>query len=286
MRGLLIVLYIIIPAELEVHEIVKVASVTKEDRTAVQLVSTYVQLAAIKAGGLEREFSVFGDPFDLGVLVRGVIDQLQYSPESGELVLLDNKTRRLKSMPSPQQKRGTSLQLMLYKYLLDRMCLGFAKSDLLYKHLHLDQDTVLTKAPLEFIQQCGLSSLFSNVSSSPSPSKSPSGALTRLKFGAVADCILSLIANLGLPLVSSLMVQYEHQASGETLGVDTVEYDEQWMRAEVEKSLEFWAGEREAHGVDIEEAWKCDSCQFKDICVWRLKRELENSPAAKLLPSQ
>ena len=231
----------------------------------------------IKTGRIERELAVFGDPFELGVLVRGVIDQLQYSPETGELTLTDNKTRRSKSMPSLEQMKGTHLQLMLYKYVLDHMCLGTTKPELLYKHLHLDPDAVLTQGPVEYVHSCGLTSLFSDMSASNS------SGMSGLKFGTVVDRTLQHIAGLGLPLVGSLMVQYEHQGSGEVLGVVPINYDEQWMKAEVEKSLEFWDGTRPPRGVDIEEAaLKCGHCQFRDICVWRLQRELDTSPAAKL----
>ena len=249
---------------------------------AVQLINTYTQLAIIKAGNIERELFVFGDPFDQGILVQGVIDQLQYTPDSGELILMDNKTRKSKSMPSTAQRRGTCLQLMLYKYMLDQMCLGIAKAELLCKHLHLDRDAELTKGPLDYIHNCGLSSLFCGIGGASLSSVGSSPMLGPLKFGAVADCILQHIAGLGLPMVGSLVVQYEHQASGETLGVDQVEYDENWAKAEVERSLQFWSGERPARGVDIEDTWKCGSCQFKGICVWHLKQKLEASPAAKL----
>lgn len=261
------------------HEIVKVESVTKEDRMAIQLINTYTQLAAIKAGTVEREVFVFGDPFNQGVLVRGVIDQLQFSPGNNELVLTDNKTRRTRSMPGPEQRRGTSLQLMLYKYLLDYMCLGITKSTLLYEHLQLNQDASLSRGPMDYIRDCGLGSLFCDTSNGGTGPE-----LAQLKFGTVANCIMTRIAGLSLPLVDALIVQYEHQESEDVLGVDTVEYDEQWMKAQVENSLEFWGGERAARGADIEDAWKCSSCQFRDICVWRLKQELENSPAAKLPP--
>lgn len=268
-------------AELEVHDIVKVEAETKEDRAAIQLINTYTQLQIIKSGRIEREVAVFCDPFGLGILVRGVIDQLQYSFESGELILSDTKTRRSKTMPSFEQKKGTSLQLMLYKYMLDCMCLGMTKSELLYKHLLLDKDASLTQGPIDYLHSCGLSSLFDGLANS-SGAESPG-----LKFGKLVDCILECIAGLGLPLVGPLIVQYEHQGSGETLGVDTVEYDEQWMRSEVEQSIEFWNGTRNSHGVDIEDsAWKCRTCQFRDICVWRLKKQLENSPAAKLSPQK
>ena len=262
------------PAELEVHELVKVRMETKEDRTAVQLINTFTQLQVIRSGKIEREIFVFGDPFDLGNLVRGVIDQVQFSAGSGELILSDTKTRRTRTMPSLEQKRGTSLQLMLYKYMLDSLCLGMTKSELLYKHLHLDRDVLLTQGPLDHLQSCSLGSLFDDLTDSGGP--------LGLKFGTLVDTLLLHIARLGLPLVGLLMVHYEHQESGETLGVDTVQHDEKWMRSEVEKSLEFWEGERPSRGVDMEDLdWKCCSCQFRDICVCRAKRKLESSPAAK-----
>ena len=258
--------------ELEVHEIVKVRSVTKEDKAAVQLINTLTQLSVIKTGAIEREIPVFGDPFDSPVLVRGVIDQLQYCSDSRELILTDHKTRKSTYLPTTQQKKGTSLQLMLYKYLLDRMCLGMTKPELLFRHLNLDRDSQLTQGPLDHIQNCGLTSFFSSEESQ----------LEGLKFGTVADCILESVSRLGLPLVGPLMVQYEQQSSGEILGLDTVEYDEGWMEAELERTLEYWEGARPAQGVDIETAWKCGSCQFREICTWRLKKELECSPVAKV----
>jgi len=50
-----------------------VKKVTKEDRWAVQLIDTYVQLESVKSRGLEREIAVFGDPFGMGILIKGII---------------------------------------------------------------------------------------------------------------------------------------------------------------------------------------------------------------------
>jgi exonuclease V len=33
--------------------------------------------------------------------------------------------------------------------------------------------------------------------------------------------------------------------------------------------MEWWHGERQATGVDIEEAFKCRSCEFASDCSWR-----------------
>ena len=251
------------------HEKVKVENITKEDRWAVQLIDSYVQLASIMSGGLEREIAVFGDPFEMGILISGVIDQLQYSSESRELILLDYNTRRSNSLPSPEQKRGHSLQLMLYKCMLDFLLCGTTQMSLLSQHANLVFSTPLTSGPIEHIRQCGLHSLLIGDNDK------------EVLFGEVAEGIGKLIAGLGLPLVSTLVVQYEHQATGEVIGIETVEYDEQWMKAELDTCFSFWLGKRPARGVDIEQTWKCDSCQFRDICVWRMQKQLEQSPVAR-----
>ncbi len=249
--------------------------VTEEDRWAVRLLTTYSQLAAIKSGQLEREITVFGDPFSNGILIHGIIDQLQYSPSTGELTLLDYKTRYQKTMPSLEQKKGNALQLMIYKCLLDHLTCGMTPFETLRQHLSLDFSQSLSKGPAEHIEQCGLGNLFGGGLGG----KDASVAVT---FGEVAECVSKLIAGLELPLVSSLILQYEHQASGEVIGVDPVDYREEWMREEVASSLQFWSGERVAKGVEVEDAWKCRSCQFRDVCVWKKRRELEKLPAAKL----
>ena len=259
---------------------------TREDNQAVQLIDTYTQLSCIKlaageAGGLEREIAVFGDPFGLGVLIRGIIDQLQYSPESRELTLLDYKTRQSKSLPGEAQKKGNALQLMLYKYLLDQLTCGATPMELLSQHANLKFDTVLSTGPVEYIKQHGLWGLLTSSNHEQDKTSPEDGDIT---FGRVVECVSRLIAGLDLPLVGTLLVQYEFQGTGEVIGVETVEYDEAWMKSQLENCLGFWMGKRQAKGVDIEDSWKCNFCQFHDVCVWRMRKQLECSPAAKILP--
>ena len=253
----------------------KVKMITREDHWAVSLLSTYAQLAAIKSGELEREITVFGDLFSSGVLIHGIIDQLQYSTETGELTLLDYKTRYQKTMPASEQKRGNALQLMIYKCLLDQLTCGMTSFELLSQHLSLDFSRVLSVGPVAHIQQSGLEHLVCGESGDET------GRDKSITFGQVAKAVAKLIVGLDLPLVSSLVLQYEYQSSGEVIGVDSVEYQEEWMREQLEGSLKFWMGKKPAQGVDIEEAWKCNSCQFKNVCVWKKRQELDRSPAVR-----
>ena len=269
-------------AELEVHERVEVVTETQEDKWAVTLVDTYTQLATVAAGSLEREIQVFGDLFDQGILVKGIIDQVQYSKESRELTILDYKTRRTNSLPSEAQKQGHALQLMLYKCMLDSLTCGLTKMSQLADHLNLNFSRELSGDVLKYIVQHGLQSLFvkSEAAMEVGDSPNPDGSSLKVTLGALAEKISELIVRLDLPLVSSMIVQYEYQQSHEVIGVETVEHNEAWTRKMFENSLNFWLGKREPQGVDLEDLWKCNSCQFKEVCVWRRQKVLEQSPAA------
>ena len=253
-----------------------VQTVTPEDKWALQLLNTYKQLAIVKEGKMEREIAVFGDLFNSGILIKGVIDQLQYSTETQELVLTDLKTRRTHTMPGETQILGHKLQLMVYKILLDGLTRGPTKMELLAKHLKLNFATHLSPSITDHISDLGLQSLFS--------SETPDDILG-LKFKEFVHTVSKLIRGLDLPPVTSLVVLYESQATNEVIGEEGAEFDEGWAREMLDYALQFWRGEREPKGPDIEDMWKCKSCQFQNVCVWKKQKELEVSPGAKILDS-
>jgi len=65
-------------------------------------------------------------------------------------------------------------------------------------------------------------------------------------------------------------VSYRHQVDGSMIGFKTLEYDEAMLNRHLEEVMKWWKGERGTTGVDIEEAWKCRSCEFEAECTWRL----------------
>ncbi len=40
----------------------------------------------------------------------------------------------------------------------------------------------------------------------------------------------------------------------------------------VDEEMRWWKGEREARGVEVEEAYKCRSCEFAEGCGWRREK--------------
>ena len=261
-----------------------VRTVTREDKWAIRLLNTYNQLSIIKEGKLEREISVFGELFDVGVLLNGIVDQLQYCKDKEELIVTDLKTRRTNTLPSRSQVAGHKLQVMIYKMLLDGLTRGESKMDSLVEHLRLNRSTRLTNSVTEHICVAGLRSIFTPSNSDEILCEDDLDM--KLTFGDFIHTIGSLIRGLDLPPVNSLTIYYEHQGSNEVIGVQDVAFDESWVREMLESSVGFWRGKREATGPDIEDLdFKCVSCQFKNVCVWRKQKTLERSPYAKVRDS-
>lgn len=263
-------------AELEVHERVIVNTVTPEDKWAVQLLNTYKQLSIVKEGKLEREISIFGDLFNTGILIKGIIDQLQFSTETQELVLTDLKTRRTNTMPGNTQILGHKLQVMVYKMLLDGLTRGSTKMDILADHLKLNFASHLSPSVTDYINDLGLKGVFNS---------EMSDEISKLDFKDFVQTMSKLIRTLDLPPVTSLVMHYESQETNEVIGEEMAQYDEGWAKEVLDSALRFWRGEREPIGPDIEDMWKCENCQFQSVCVWKKQKELEVSPGVKILDS-
>lgn len=261
--------------ELEVHDQVIVATKTREDKWAVQLLNTYRQLSIIKKGKMEREVSVFGD-CGAGILLNGIIDQLHYSVDTQELILTDLKTRRSNSMPREAQLLGHKLQLMIYKMLLDGLTRATTKTDMLATYLKLNFAVQLSITITDYIHELGLQSVFCTSDSEDS---------LRINFGDLVQTWTKLIRGLDLPPVGCLVVHYIYQETDEVIGEVKVEFDAGWAKEVLESAVGFWRGKREPSGPEIEDLWKCDACQYKSVCVWRRQKTLEGSPGVKILES-
>jgi len=63
---------------------------------------------------------------------------------------------------------------------------------------------------------------------------------------------------------------YRHGADKEKtwLGRKSFIFNAIFLKSYLEDTLAWWRGEREARGVQLQEAWKCRSCDFRDDCEW------------------
>nr|XP_006821109.1 PREDICTED: exonuclease V-like [Saccoglossus kowalevskii] len=241
--------------ELEVHDIVPVKVTSREDSWAIKLLNIMDAINGLSFDRLcIREMPIFGDPFEMGVFMVGIIDELKYN-ESGELQLLEFKSRSSsKTLPGKAQKLNHALQVMLYKQMFDELVSGKLSREMILGHVNLDEGKVLGSAVLDHMQKTGIH--FD-------------------KFGELLDAALLQFQFSSLPHVDSLEIEYCFQGDCLSFATDKVQFDSDWLRKKLDHSFLFWRGVREAEGVDIEDAWKCQNCDFVDICEWRKKKQQE-----------
>lgn len=227
---------------------------SKEDKWATIFLNCLLKMASLEAQQTVRELPVFGRPFDMGVFVYGIIDELRFN-EMGQLELLELKTRaRGNTLPSKAQQKRTFLQAMLYSVMFNDLLTGKLNNAMLLSKLQLNGDASLSEDVVKFAKDCRL----------------PCNKLTQ-----IADLVLERFQGSAVPKISSIVVEYCSQVSCEVISRTSMDLDEEWTQSQLALMLPYWKGERETTGVEIEEAWKCTRCDFADICEWRIKKDKE-----------
>ena len=239
--------------ELELYDVVDIKIESKEDKWASIFLNCLTKMASLDAQETVRELPVFGELFQMGVFVNGIIDELRFN-EMGQLELLELKTRAGRSLPSKAQQNKNFLQAMLYSIMFNELLAGKLDTTTLMSKLNLNGEAALSEDVITFAKECRIQCD---------------------KLVQIADLLLKRFQISDIPKISSIVVEYCSQVSHEVVNRMSMDLDESWTRSKLITMLPYWKGEREAVGVEIEEAWKCQRCEFVDTCVWRRKKDEE-----------
>jgi len=241
--------------EMELYDIVDITIESKEDKWATIFLNCLTKLASLDAQQTVRELPVFGEPFNMGVFVYGIIDELHFN-EVGHLELLELKTRagNNSQLPSRAQQSRTFLQVMLYSIMFNDLLAGKLDTTELLSKLHLNGDAVLSEDVNKFANECRI----------------PCNKLVH-----IAELLLKRFQVSKIPKIKSIVIEYYSQFSNEVIHRTHMDLDEGWTHSKLITMLPYWKGQRETIGVEIEEAWKCHRCEFADACVWRMKKDQE-----------
>lgn len=135
----------------------------------------------------------------------------------------------------------------MYKLLFDGMISGTVKRNDVIRHLKLQPKRVLGTAVLHHAGAMGIEE----------------GTL-----GGLVDLVLKTLTSSKVGPIQHLKLEYVHQESGALIDSRPVQYEGEVLRGELREYLGFWRGQRDARGVDVEEAWKCKMCPFQQNCQW------------------
>ncbi|XP_041349952.1 exonuclease V-like [Gigantopelta aegis] len=241
--------------ELAVHDVVRVQITSNEDIFAIKLMNLLTAIVGFLNGlTVAREVPIFGTPFDEDVLVIGVIDELRFDPESYIIDLLELKTRKMKSLPKESQLSQHRLQVMVYKKLFDDLVKGKLSKETVARHLKLSLEKQFGESISKHLED---------------------KLITSKNLNNLFDFVFMKIQ--AMTCVSQVIIEYVHQDSHETMLHKEVFYDDDELRTQFVQLLKFWKGERKPVGVDIEESYKCQCCEFADICEWRAQKAEEHA---------
>lgn len=226
---------------------------SSEDIWAIKVLNLLATIQTfLNNGTLAREIPVFGAPFGEDVFMVGLIDELRFDPESYTIDLSELKTRTSKTHPSKCQQKLHEVQAMLYKKLFDDLVKGVTSKELVARHLKLDLMRPLGESLRQHVDNHGLSAL---------------------SLGHLMDHVFQMVQ--GMTCISQLFIEYVFQDTQETLSHNEVQYNELGTETQFKYYLQFWRGKRSAEGVDIEDAWKCQRCEFASVCEWRERKAEE-----------
>ena len=230
---------------------------TQGDSFALKLLNTIQHVRQLVMGArCVREVTVFSTPFDYGFMVMGIVDELRMN-EHEELELVEVKTRSNRhTQPSKAQIHTHKLQAMVYKQIIDDLATGVVDGNLVLKKMRLDPKHVLDENVLQQTRALDVAGT------------------------TLGDIMTTMLDQFRfLPKVGSIIVEYypsdKDKSYKELLSSRRIEFDEPWLKKRLETHFGFWRGERDVSGVDIEELWKCNMCQFVDACHWRKKKNDE-----------
>lgn len=215
-----------------------------------------------------------------------------------KIYLTDVKTRGSLAPVSKALLRPAKIQLLLYHRFLSDMAAGKLDFFRVFRRYGLDADDQFSDA---FLAQIGdlHEEVFYDAPSSPAEMENGSsnarvGESTRdsnlsepgaPQFLVGDDLVKYQTLRELLPLVRKeikltfpegndslghmLRVQYVHREDGRELDVHDFPVSKQALEAYLKRYMGWWHGERKAKGVDIEEAFKCRTCEFASDCSWR-----------------
>lgn len=203
----------------------------------------------------------------------------------GKLYITDVKTSGAARMPKGVYLRSAMMQLMLYRRLVVALATDSVDASIVFKRYSLDATAPLSDS---LIRQLATLDADSGRESSQSDDMSA--------LEADVDIVAELLGHNSLEQMWRLMVdefkltmpdgadslskvlaaEFRRSDDGSVIGLRSFAYVEPTLEDYVSDELRWWRGEREPRGVDIEESFKCQKCEFAPTCTWRIQKADEH----------
>lgn len=217
-------------------------------------------------------------------------------PTGPKVYLADVKTRGSLNKVSNSMLRPAKIQLLLYHRFLSDLAAGKLDFYKVFRRYGLNPDEPFSDA---FIAQ--MASLHDEMfDETPTSSwqtvdegvEPTSSALTEtpgaLQYKSLRELLVLVQqeVNLAFPegaesMGSMLRVQYIYRDDGREIGHHDFPVSRSVLKEYLEVYMAWWRGERRASGVNTDEAFKCRTCEFAEVCTWREQMDSERVQKVK-----
>ncbi|POS82707.1 hypothetical protein EPUL_006299 [Erysiphe pulchra] len=206
-----------------------------------------------------------------------------------KIYICDVKTRTVQRLPSETGFRPTKYQLMLYHRFITNLLSG--KLDILSLTTHYRLDPERTFSDSFLAQVCSLDKpsleTHSQNNCLPTSNNIQSHGQEPLPILLVYNNLSSLWNFMlsefqktfpeGTASLSNLLkAEFRSNTIGDIIGTKTFLMNDGDLTEYLNHSMQWWKGERAPQGVPANEAYKCRSCDFAEICEWRLQKVEED----------
>lgn len=211
--------------------------------------------------------------------------------DTKKVYLTDVKTRGSLAPVSKTLVRPAKIQLLLYHKFLSDIAAGSLDFFKVIRRYGLDADKPFSDT---FIAEIG--SLHDEIfdDGPPTPQDASGEAeltqsqeSTFVKYHSIRALLRLVEKEVGLAfphgresMGNMLRVHYIYREDGRSIDMHDFPVSNSALETYLTVYMEWWRGERKARGVEIEEAFKCRTCEFVDDCDWRQTKDKERIQAA------
>lgn len=227
------------------------------------------------------------------------ISSTRQSNQSPKAYLCDVKTRSGRTLPRGAAFLPTKMQLMLYHRLLANLANNQVDFSLLAHRYNLQPDTPFSDYFITKVSSLN-DEIFYDFPTNPlesdstdQPPSSQDSLTILLNHNSLSQLWTLMINELQKTLPHGtnsigdiLKAEYRTRSTGDVIGSHTFAMDNQTLDTYIEHEMRWWKGERQPEGVSVEEAYKCQSCDFADNCEWRVARVEEATMRSRARKSQ
>lgn len=172
--------------------------------------------------------------------------------------ITDVKTRGVRTKPTGASLRPIWMQLMLYRKLLESLCLNTVDAETIFARYDLKPLESFTDVFLQEITDIGSENEAANFPN-----------LLSLWSLLIMEMQLTIPP---FSLSSILRAEFRCSKTGDVIGSELTMYKTDVIEEYITEEMAWWRGKREAKGVEIEEAFKCRVCDFAEDCTWRQRK--------------